>query len=70
VNVRFKEINEGEMEIIEKEVKSCEDKEVPITETNEMVIEGEKETTDVNAMDVEEQEKKENTTEVTGDSNN
>ena len=58
------------MEIIEKEVKSCEDKEVPITETNEMVIEGEKETTDVNAMDVEEQEKKENTTEVTGDSNN
>ena len=70
MNVRFKEINEGEMEIIEKEVKSCEDKEVPITETNEMVIEGEKETTDVNAMDVEEQEKKENTTEVTGDSNN
>lgn len=58
------------MEIIDKEVKTCEDKEVPTTETSEMVIEGEKETTDVNAMDVEEQEKKENTTEVTGDSNN
>jgi len=64
------------MEIIEREVKNSEDnKEVPIAETNKMVIEEEKEhkeneTTDENAMVIEEQEKKENTTEVTGDSNN